>query len=200
MGKGRNAAGGILLYPLWERKLTQYLRRGPSTRAKTHGNLCGLFCVLKTRGRYASLFNLSNTQGPDAAVRASYSSLEQGHGSSTARNGSPAAAACASTNVRRTACMATRSATWLKVVSRPAISAPMAPDCRAWLRIRCKAQALSLPLDQESSARFKLLFKRWQEHARRCAACGSATRASRTGRRSRPDRRPACAQRTEWPA
>src|SRR5579871_6471848 len=79
-----------------------------------------------------------------SAMRVSYSWFEQGQGSSIACNGRPAAAACASTRLRRTACIATRSADWLKVVNSPAI----------WPRIKCRAQALSLPLDQESSARF----------------------------------------------
>ena len=111
-----------------------------------------------------------------SAMRDSYSSLEHGHGSSTARNGRPAAAACDSASVRRTACIATRSAVWLNVVSNPAIVTPL---CAAELRITCKAQALSLPLDQESSARFTPS----RECARRCAPCGSATHASRTERR-----------------
>src|SRR5437016_2783135 len=78
----------------------------------------------------------------------SYCSLLHGHGRGTVQRGSPAAAACASTRFRRTACIATRSATSLKVVSSPTISYSSRP------RSRCRAQALSFPLLQESRIRF----------------------------------------------
>src|SRR5581483_7518207 len=63
-------------------------------------------------------------------------------------SGSPAAAAWASSSDRRTACMATRSAAALIVVSRPTTS--YSSDRRS----RCSAQALSLPLLQESTTGF----------------------------------------------
>lgn len=64
-----------------------------------------------------------------------------------ARGGVPAAEAWASTSARRTACMATRSAVSLKVVSRPTTSTS------GFWRSTYKVQALSLPELQESSTR-----------------------------------------------
>ncbi len=56
--------------------------------------------------------------------------------------------ACCSTSSRRTACIATRSAASLNVVSSPAMS-----YSRRWRRT-CKLHALSLPLLQERRIRF----------------------------------------------
>src|SRR5262245_29089166 len=80
-------------------------------------------------------------------MRASYSALAHGIGRKTGHTGRPAAAACASTSDRRTACIATRSTASLKVVSRPTISV-----FGSW-RSRCSVQALSLPELHESSTR-----------------------------------------------
>src|ERR1043165_2243670 len=79
-------------------------------------------------------------------MRRSYSALEQGQGSGTVRSGRPAATACASTRVRRTACIATRSAASLKVVRSPTTSSP-------WPRRSWRVQALSLPELQERRTR-----------------------------------------------
>src|SRR5260370_19277426 len=81
-------------------------------------------------------------------IRASYSALEQGHGSATDQSGSPTAAAWASTSSRRTACMATRPAAAFNVVSKPTSSTSVC--CRK----TCNVQALSLPELHESNTRF----------------------------------------------
>src|ERR1700722_5326537 len=82
------------------------------------------------------------------AISDSYCSLEHGQGSGTAQSGSPAAAACHSTRSCRTACMATRSATSLKVVSSPTTSYS-ARWRRTW-----RLHALSLPLLHDKRMRF----------------------------------------------
>ena len=51
----------------------------------------------------------------------SYCALEQGQGSSTGHNGRPTRSACASTRDRRTACIATRFAALLNVVTSATI-------------------------------------------------------------------------------
>src|SRR5215470_11909933 len=77
-------------------------------------------------------------------MRRSYSEFEHGQGRSTTFRGKPAASACCSTSARRVLCMATRSKAELTVVTSPAIS------YSPWQRNICSAQALSLPLLQES--------------------------------------------------
>src|SRR5208337_912186 len=83
-----------------------------------------------------------------SAISISYCSLEQGQGNGTFQRGRPVTSACRSTSSRRTACIATRSATWLNVVSKPAIS-----YSRCW-RTTCRVHALSLPLLHERRTRF----------------------------------------------
>ncbi len=63
-------------------------------------------------------------------------------------SGKPTHSACANNNCLRTPCMATRSNAWLRVVNSPTTSM-----AGSWRR-RCKAQALSFPLLQESSTFF----------------------------------------------
>ena len=60
--------------------------------------------------------------GRRRTMRCSYASFVQGKGRGTGTRGRPAAAAWASTSSRRTACIATRSAASLNVVSRPTTS------------------------------------------------------------------------------
>src|SRR5580658_9536697 len=67
----------------------------------------------------------------------------QGQGSSTGQSGIPVSSACVSTRPRRTACIATRLAAELKVVTSAA-------TCTSgFWRSRCRVQALSLPLLQD---------------------------------------------------
>ena len=69
----------------------------------------------------------------------------QGDGIGTIQSGKPSAAACACSTSTRTPCIATRCAGSLIVVSSAPISA--APCCRSV----CTIQALSLPLDHDTS-------------------------------------------------
>src|ERR1700693_808303 len=75
-----------------------------------------------------------------------YVSFEQGDGIATFTSGRPASAACTSSRVSRTACIATRSCVRLTVVSSATTSTS------SELRIACSDQALSLPLLQASQA------------------------------------------------
>src|SRR5580765_6068885 len=79
-----------------------------------------------------------------AVIAASYIAFEHCAGIGTLTRGTPAAAACLSSNSSRTACMATRAASWLIVVSNAVTSNSPAA------RNLCSVQALSLPLLQES--------------------------------------------------
>ena len=74
----------------------------------------------------------------------SYTSFGHGDGIGICHSGSPSAPACACSTSTRTACIATRCAASLIVVSRPPISTPC---CRR----TCTIQALSLPLDHDIS-------------------------------------------------
>src|SRR4029453_10351176 len=70
---------------------------------------------------------------------ASYCSLLHGHGSGTVHRGNPAASACASSSLRRTACIATRSASSFIVVTNPPTS--IDGSCLS----TCSIHALSFP-------------------------------------------------------
>src|SRR5215469_12748172 len=93
-------------------------------------------------------------------IRCSYCSLEQGQGNGTAHKGRPAAKACRSTSSRRTACMATRPAASLKVVSSPATSYCVCREAqRGSMHCPChysrKAEPVSSRSQSFTSAQFR---------------------------------------------
>src|SRR5437870_4021201 len=89
----------------------------------------------------------------------SYVAFGQGEGMGTATTGRPRAAACASSRLWRTACIATRAADALTVVNSATIS-----TCCCF-RITSRAQALSLPVLHDihalGNAAFILDFRFW---------------------------------------